>query len=40
MLGEFLGENTGKANREKSVGNRPMTVEVSFEETSQMLESA
>ncbi len=37
MLGELLGENTGKRIVRRVLGTDPMTVEVSFEESGQML---
>ena len=37
MLGELLAENTGKRIVRRVLGTDPMTVEVSFEETGQML---
>jgi hypothetical protein len=37
MLGELLGENTGKRIVRRVLGTNPPTVEVSFEESGNML---
>jgi hypothetical protein len=37
MLGELIGENTGKRLVRRVLGTTPPTVEVSFEETGKML---
>jgi hypothetical protein len=37
MLGALLGENTGKRIVRRVLGTDPLTVEVTFEETGQML---
>jgi hypothetical protein len=37
MLGELLGENTGKRIVRRVLGTNPLTAEVSFEETGTML---
>jgi len=37
MLGELLGENTGKRIVRRVLGTDPLTAEVSFEETGKML---
>ena len=37
MLGDLLGESTGRRVVRRVLGTDPLTVEVSFEETGQML---
>ncbi|MGB6429754.1 MAG: hypothetical protein WBF06_04160 [Candidatus Acidiferrales bacterium] len=40
MLGELIGENTGKRIVRRVLGTNPPTVEVSFEDTGKMLGAA
>jgi hypothetical protein len=40
MLGELIGENTGKRLVRRVLGTTPPTVEVSFEESGKMLGTA